>query len=1596
MKHKLLKLLPLFLLGGVIALAASPAAFEVASVKAMTSVSFTKSDFTGGKSGGGKPINASKDGVKITGSSGYLPSGDEFRIYSDANLTITSTDYEISEIYFTFNSKTGGFDSTYSSINSKEWSKKATSQAVFTSIEIKFNTSSFFIESISADISEAKTTYAQGSNLDLSGVKINGLKNSGGTVDLTSQCTFSPTNGTELNEVGTTVVNVTYPSGLSPSTQTGRDLTTSFNVQVTQGEKENVYTKTASIENGDKVIMVNTATARAAKPSINDACLSTADVKIVDNTAKFTDSAGVGVFEVIENDDDTMSFKTSDDKYLGVLGTKDDSKVLTFYSSIDSKSSWVMEGTSLKSTFNSTYTKKYLQFNSSTKDFRMYAKTQADVEFYKYTSGAEKIEVPSTANVLEGSTLTVNSTAKGFTPSTYEWTVSDSETLQIVGDNDKASVIVKGLKAGSSNLTVKADNRDDLSATCVVTVVGKKDIVLENGDYFIADYSGSHVMNHDLSDNVEPDYTDSNLMWTINNNGIDGDTYTIYNGSNYLIHNPDIKASSLDLTSDSSTYWYVSKVSEGVYTLAYSETGNELSCNPNASTGTWFAYASPTGDQNKIKLMKAGEYQTYEIAKEPTTKVYHVGEELVTNNLKVNAIYDNGARVDITSKITWDTLTEGTIAYGSAVVGGEERNIELENIQVYKGDASTFVVEGLGDVYQASEKIDKSLLNASITYKLSGFADKPETLKPTDFVVSPEIISEETTEIVISLAKDPTVKYVKTIDVVESPFVAANYIGTGDVITIGTLGYNPYEITGGVELDYENDKFTYDTFGHLPNGLVKYAVTKVGSLYTLKDVDSGFYLLGDSSSLKYYQPDWKSVYPEGDGHYEFNLNINIYGSSEVVTMKTTTEPDFNLTNVFSSMDFVGGGYKDYIVGNSDLANNKLDFQYWGAANGYAEPLDTVSVALAGWKYENNVFSYAIGTSSELPQECYFNISYDDDFEEWQISSSAHTDKQLYFNTDGKFGFYQKGSSGQYLPVMVFRDNDKPLQSTVQSLSVSFTQISDTEVMNYVTVGEQFPWTSALIVTANYAGGAHTRIPVGGYKITQMPDTSTIGPSTGKVAYGQNGHEIEKEFTIYVRGKTQAFTIKGAQDPLNVGKTCQLRVEPAPAEGEKIIWSSDNESFATIDENGLMTGVGPGYVNITATSQDGYYSDTTKIRIYQNVTSLSLDMTSITMEAGTSQTITPTVLPDNASNKTVLWSTSNSDVATVNSDGVVTGLSEGTAIITCTTQGKPLDADEPLTATCTVNVEGGTAIRVKGVSIANAPVEAKPGDKFQLSAVINPSDATDKSVTWSSNNTGLASVNKNGYVEIKNSAQTGKTVRITVKTNDGDFTASCDIKIKASITPVSVTGVTLDKTSAEIDVGKTLQLVATVKPTEATDKSVTWSSSDTSVATVSNNGVVTGVKDGKAIITVTTAEGGFTATCSVTVGEGDPTVYVSGVKLDVTEKTLNVGDSFELIATVSPSNATNKDVTWKSSDTNIAEVDSNGKVTAKKTGEVTITVVTDDGGFKATCKVKVVNKEDIDRQNIIILSSIGGGVAVVGVGCGVGIPLGVRARKRKHM
>jgi len=254
-----------------------------------------------------------------------------------------------------------------------------------------------------------------------------------------------------------------------------------------------------------------------------------------------------------------------------------------------------------------------------------------------------------------------------------------------------------------------------------------------------------------------------------------------------------------------------------------------------------------------------------------------------------------------------------------------------------------------------------------------------------------------------------------------------------------------------------------------------------------------------------------------------------------------------------------------------------------------------------------------------------------------------------------------------------------------------------------------------------------------------------------------------------------------------------------------------------------------------------------------------------------------------------------------------------------------------------------AVEAASVSVSPTSISLMPGNAATLSVTVTPSNTTNKNVTVTSSNTSV--VRADGLTLM---AVGSGTATITVKTANGK-TATCTVTVALP----NATSVTLSAKELNLGGGETKKLTATVSPSNAADKSVTWTSSDTNVATVDKSGNVTAVSNGTATVTAKTSNG-YSASCTVRVS-----VAVSGVKVD-SEISLKPGETKKLTATVSPSNAADKSVTWTSSDTNVATVDKSGNVTAVKSGTATITVKTANGKT-AACAVTVQGETKLNMK-----------------------------------
>jgi uncharacterized protein YjdB len=413
---------------------------------------------------------------------------------------------------------------------------------------------------------------------------------------------------------------------------------------------------------------------------------------------------------------------------------------------------------------------------------------------------------------------------------------------------------------------------------------------------------------------------------------------------------------------------------------------------------------------------------------------------------------------------------------------------------------------------------------------------------------------------------------------------------------------------------------------------------------------------------------------------------------------------------------------------------------------------------------------------------------------------------------------------------------------------------------------------------------------------------------------------------------------------------QLRatVEPDNALNKTVIWSSTDTSIATVDQNGLVSIKKAGKTSIIATSEDTP-SITAVCNIIVNVpvASVALDETTKTMYVGQSSRLTYVMLPVNASNNTVTWLSTNTNVATVDKTGLVVAKNVGSTVIILKT------LENGQSVYCNITVKRVAT----GIKLDAATLNLKAGENHILKPTLTPADSTDTAIVWESSDTKIATVDDDGKVVAKAAGSTIIMARL-----ESGATAYCKVNVT-----LPVKGLILNFSDKSIYVGEKFKLKVSVTPSSATELGVTWKSSNTNIATINADGEITGLAGGTVVITCTTKDGGYSATCVVNVLEA-----VSSIALNYQTYYLGVDKTVYLVATVTTPTATNKDVYWSTSNPDIATVNQKGKVTGRKLGNVTITATSLDGTeVEASCEIQVVNPVESVSLNKTTISLLVG-------------------------
>ena len=453
--------------------------------------------------------------------------------------------------------------------------------------------------------------------------------------------------------------------------------------------------------------------------------------------------------------------------------------------------------------------------------------------------------------------------------------------------------------------------------------------------------------------------------------------------------------------------------------------------------------------------------------------------------------------------------------------------------------------------------------------------------------------------------------------------------------------------------------------------------------------------------------------------------------------------------------------------------------------------------------------------------------------------------------------------------------------------------------------------------------------------------TAVGAGTTNITAKVGEFTATCEVTVVVPLESISVKADGATDSLEVDDTVNLTVEYSPADTtveRDVTWTSSDDTVATVDENGTVTAVKGGTATITATVNG--ISATCDIKVLIHTTAITLGSSDLQLAKGqVSDPIAVTYNPENTDDsKDLTWTSSNADVATVDENGVVTAAGGGTATIRAT-----LNANEDIYAECAVTV----SVPLESITLtADKETDSlEVGDTVNLIVGYNPEDTTvAKDVVWTSSDDAVATVD-NGTV----TAVGGGTATITAAVNG--ISATCDVRVLKH-----TAGISLGTTEMNLMKGDVSDPIAvTFDPADTDDsKEVTWSSDNTAVAAVDSEGRVTGIGEGTAVITATAVDGGFTASCTVTVSE----IHVQDAVLaEDTPSELYIGQNHTISVVITPENVTDEvTYSYASSDADVAAVDENGVVSALKAGTATITVTVTAGDFTKELSFNVEVKE----------------------------------------
>ena len=451
-------------------------------------------------------------------------------------------------------------------------------------------------------------------------------------------------------------------------------------------------------------------------------------------------------------------------------------------------------------------------------------------------------------------------------------------------------------------------------------------------------------------------------------------------------------------------------------------------------------------------------------------------------------------------------------------------------------------------------------------------------------------------------------------------------------------------------------------------------------------------------------------------------------------------------------------------------------------------------------------------------------------------------------------------------------------------------------------------------------------------------------STRIMARSAADMSIMGECLVNVTRPVSTILLDAPYAVLGVGGTMRVNATVSPLDaGERgLTWRSSNPEIAAVDANGLVTALTKGSTMIQALAIDGSEAvGVCSLEVRDQLESITLPA-QMSVTPGESFRLVPSMVPHGMNPGNITWKSENEEIALVTGDGLVTGISLGQTTVSVTTQGG-------LTAQCQVTVSsilsGIEIYTPSGIVAGGQTLQINLGETLQLLASARPAGAK-VDISYKSANPKVAYISSQGLISARRTGRTAITV--TAQLQEGGGRALSRTVNARIIQPV--TAVTLLPEELKVLKGYTAQLEAVLAPDNATYRDLTWAALDAQVATVSDRGVVTGTGVGSTLVTAI-SHNRLVARSRVTVAE--PAAQARIQLAAENPPRFNPGDEIQLICQVTPDYACQQ-VIWKSSNTRIATVDSQGKVLAKKAGSARITATVADGsGVKDTMKLAIV-------------------------------------------